>query len=117
MDKKEFNWEEIKSTEEELEWYKKKYGPRIEKRGMHNVKNLFRKPNLNEWLVFFCIVMCLTLTVAYKMDMRACNEQVNDILDNPHKYSQIINWSNNNEIQGNSEFIPFPLQVIQGLLT
>ena len=99
---------------EDLNWYKDKYGPRITTRGLHNWKNLFRKPTLNEWVAFICIVLVLFTTFAYKIDMNNCQAQIEDILTHPYKYLQL---TYNEETQGNPVSIPFPLQIVQGLLS
>ena len=107
---------------DDLIWYKKKYGLRIKERGIKNVKNLIRRPTLNEWVIFICILMCLTLTFLYKVQIKNCQEQVDDIFTYPYKYSQYFNtyqqFQNEfNKSKGNTEFIPLPLQSIQGLLS
>jgi hypothetical protein len=59
----------------ENDWYKKKYGPYVgENRGMHNWKNLFRKPTMNEWVILFMLVMGLFSAYAYKIDITACRD-------------------------------------------
>ena len=105
---------------EDLKWYKNKYGPRIEKRGVHNWKNLFRKPTLNEWIVLFCVLFALTLTFFYNVDIKNCYGLVEDIFERPYNYSEFFNWdyvNSNGEIEGDSMSIPFSLQIFQGVLT
>ncbi len=55
-------------------WYEKKYGPYIEKRGQHNWKNLFRKPNVYEYTIFFMMMMSFFLAFAYYIDINNCQE-------------------------------------------
>jgi hypothetical protein len=56
-----------------LDWYEKKYGPYIEKRGLKdNWKNLFRKPTLLEWTILFMLIMGLFSAWAYQRDIKAC---------------------------------------------
>lgn len=55
-------------------WYEKNYGPYIERRGLSNWKNFFRKPTLLEWTIFFMILMTLFMGWAYKHDIEACQQ-------------------------------------------
>lgn len=57
-----------------VNWFEKKYGPYIEKRGLHNWKNLFRKPTLYEWVILFMTLMALFIFWAYQQDMAECRE-------------------------------------------
>ena len=59
-----------------IEWYKARYGMHIEKRGLHNWRNLFRKPNLYEWLILFMILMSLFISWAYQRDISLCREVI-----------------------------------------
>ena len=40
-----------------VSWYEKKYGSYVEKRGVGNFKNLFKMPTMNEWIIFFMIII------------------------------------------------------------
>jgi len=64
--------------EKQLEWYKKKY-PYIEKRGLSNWKNLFRKPTLEEWTILFMLIMGLFVAWAYMKDIQTCREFLNNL--------------------------------------
>ena len=57
--------------EAKVKWYEKKYGPVIQKRGLNNWKNLFRKPNLYEWLILAMLLMALFMAWAYTHDIEA----------------------------------------------
>jgi len=49
------------------------------KRGLHNWRNLFRKPTLNEWIILFMLILSLFLAWAYKTDIQKCNDFLVDI--------------------------------------
>ncbi len=49
----------------------------FEKRGLHNWRNLFRKPTLQDWLIFFMLVMILFLAWAYQRDITVCKSSIN----------------------------------------
>ena len=63
-------------TQEELEkrvfWYEQKYGPYIEKRGLHNWKNLFKKPSMSDWITLILIIGAILLGIAYSVDHKTC---------------------------------------------
>ena len=59
-------------------YYEKTYGPVIEKRGLHNWKNLFRKPNIYEWTILVMILMSLFIFWAYKEDVSVCQDFLNN---------------------------------------
>lgn len=42
--------------------------------GMHNWRNLFRKPTVEEWITFFMIVMVIVSYFAYKEDIKNLKE-------------------------------------------
>lgn len=60
-----------------LEWYEKRYGSYIEKRGLHNWKNLFRKPTFSEWIILALLLLGLFIAYAYQHDISACREYLN----------------------------------------
>ncbi|GAG84749.1 unnamed protein product [marine sediment metagenome] len=84
-------------SKEELEkkasWYEKKYGPYIEKKGLHNWKNLFRKPTLLEYIILFMLLMGLFMTWAYIEDTAICREIVNNPVVFCSSQSVPINYS------------------------
>jgi len=57
-------------------WYDKKYGPYIEKKGLHNWKNLFRKPTLYECIILIMLLMALFMWWAYNHDIEECKKIV-----------------------------------------
>ena len=44
------------------------------KSGLHNWKNLFRRPTVDEWITLFILIMLVLSTYAYKKDMNELNE-------------------------------------------
>jgi len=72
-----------KLTREELEkrvkWYDKNYGPYYETRGLHNWKNLFRKPTNYEWLILVIIILIIFAGFAYNSDIKTCRETLENI--------------------------------------
>ena len=57
-----------------LKWYEKNYGPYIEKRGLKNWKNLFRKPTMRDLLLLIILAGVLLSAWAYKSDIQTCQE-------------------------------------------
>lgn len=51
------------------------------KRGLHNWRNLFRKPNLLEWTILFMLIMVLFITWAYQRDTALCRELIDNFED------------------------------------
>ncbi len=62
-----------------LDWYTKKYGPYVEKRGLGNWRNLFVIPNNYEWTILFMLVMSLFIAWAYQVDTSACREALDNL--------------------------------------
>jgi hypothetical protein len=54
----------------------------IEKRGLHNWKNLFRKPTLNDWIIFILLMMVMFMAWAYQRDIAVCKQAINFSLGN-----------------------------------
>jgi len=79
-------------------WYEKKYGPYIEKKGLHNWKNLFRKPTLYECVILIMLLMALFMWWAYSHDMEECKKIVGECNAylNPISY---INFTDNYSIE------------------
>lgn len=77
--------EDIDEANKRLEWYNKKYGPYIEKRGLRNWKNLFRKPTGQEWLTLILLILAILMAFAYQRDMSICQSYANN-----HTTSSII---------------------------
>jgi len=79
----------FEEAKERLNWYEKKYGPYIKKRGVHNIKNLFRWPTLQEWIVLIMLILVLFMAWAYNNDTRECrgffnnlDRNINEICEN-----------------------------------
>jgi hypothetical protein len=68
--------EEIGKLQKKVEWFEKKYGPYIESRGLHNYKNLFKKPTSTDWIILFMIAGLLFVSWAYLEDTKVCREYV-----------------------------------------
>ena len=60
--------------QKKVKWYEKRFGPYIEKKGLHNWKNLFRKPTTYEWIILLMMITALFLFWAYRQDLTACQE-------------------------------------------
>jgi hypothetical protein len=94
---------DINQLKKENEWFRKQYGPYIEKRGMNNWKNLFRKPSLYEWTILFMLIMGLFMGWAYQRDIAVCREYINqqesyynltyNLGPNPSLLSNLSNFS------------------------
>ena len=50
----------------------------IGNRGVHNWKNLFKKPTLSDWIILFMLVMVLFIAFAYQRDIQACRDFYED---------------------------------------
>jgi len=70
---------QFKQLEKENIWFRQKYGHYIEKRGLNNWRNLFRKPTLLEWTILFMLIMALFIAWAYQHDIKQCRETLNNI--------------------------------------
>jgi len=66
----------INKLTKENEWYEKKYGPYIEKRGLHNWKNLFAKPNILEWTILVMLLLALFMGWAYQRDFKVYEQNI-----------------------------------------
>ena len=64
--------------ETKLKWYEERYGSSIGNRGVHNWKNLFRKPNLYDWTILFMLIMGLFIAWSYQHDIQACREYIKE---------------------------------------
>ena len=70
--------QELERLKKENKWYNKTYGPYIEKRGLNNWKNLFRRPNLLEWTIFIMLLLSLFMGWAYKHDTELCRSYIQE---------------------------------------
>ena len=81
------NFSVFRLTEDEmskrLDWYSNKYGPYIERRGLNNWKNLFKKPTMLEWVILFMLLMALFIAWAYNHDVQECRK----VLENKNGYA------------------------------
>jgi hypothetical protein len=84
--------------ERKLRYYETKYGDYVEKRGLKNWKNLFRKPNLLEWTILFMLIMGLFLAWAYKQDVGSCQAFIKEVNENPCKFCIINTTAPSNAI-------------------
>lgn len=51
----------------------------IEKRGLRNWKNLFRRPTLSDWITLFLIAMALFMGWAYMHDIQTCHQTLSNL--------------------------------------
>ena len=82
---------EINELKRKLEWYESKY-PYIEKRGLRNWKNLFRTPNISDWIVLVMLIMVLFVAWAYKSDISQCQEYIQ------RDYAFWVNFTNGTNV-------------------
>lgn len=57
----------------------------FEKRGLHNWRNLFRKPTLMEWIVLFLLLMLLFTAWGYSRDISVCREGIKHLQEDACK--------------------------------
>lgn len=75
--------------EARLRAYENRYGAYIKDRGLHNWKNLFKKPRFSDWMILFMLIMVLFVAWSYSHDIKACRDYINQqqamavIPDNP----------------------------------
>jgi len=50
--------------------------------GLHNWKNLFRKPTIDDWITLFIIMMVLFSLYAYKQDTALCRQYIKEQQEN-----------------------------------
>lgn len=46
----------------------------IEKRGLHNVKNLFKKPTLEQWTIFILLLLSIGMALQFKVETQECRD-------------------------------------------
>lgn len=76
---------ETEEYEKRLKWYENRYGPYIEKRGIHNWRNLFRKPTLYEWTILFMMFGFIVIGYLYMVETKECKtclEREQDLFNN-----------------------------------
>jgi len=62
--------------------------------GVHNWKNLFKKPSLNDWITLFMIAMMLVAAYAYQHDVGVCHETLRNLDEDCTQYKFSGNFSN-----------------------
>lgn len=66
----------------ELEWYRKRYTYPGEKRGLHNIKNLWgRWPNLYEWVILIILLLMMFIAYSYNNETAMCRDTLQRIPD------------------------------------
>jgi hypothetical protein len=78
---------EKEELEKRIRWYEKRYGPYLEKRGLHNWKNLFGKPTNNlfgkptnlEWTILVMLLLGLFMGWAYSHDVEECKRVIKNL--------------------------------------
>lgn len=53
--------------------------------GLHNAKNLFRKPTLQDWITLAILVLVLVGAYSYNIETKACRE----MLKNPPEFTTV----------------------------
>jgi len=71
-------FESREQLEAKLRWYEERYGAFIGNRGVHNWRNLFRKPNIYDWTILFMLIMGLFIAWGYQHDIQACREYIKE---------------------------------------
>src|SRR3990167_729778 len=97
----------LEEAEKRLQWYDKKYGPYIDKKGLHNFKNLFRRPTMYEWVILFMLLLTLFLSWAYAEDTKVCREFVSKSIAENTGIQKAIN---------STEYVPINLTLNNQLL-
>jgi len=66
----------ITKLTKENQWYNKTYGPYIERRGLRNWRNLFRRPNILEWTILVMLLIGIFMGWAYERDVTLCRDYI-----------------------------------------
>ena len=98
-----------KEMQKRLVWYEKKYGPYIERRGIHNWNHLFRRPTLLEWTILAMLVMSLFIAWAYQADTKMCRETIENLPDIACSYCQSMTHTSESNYSG----LNFSLNIIK----
>jgi len=83
-----------------LDWYERKYGAYIERKGLHNWRNLFRKPNSYEWTILVMMLMVFFIAFSYQSEVRSCKE----FIANPSAYGYVPRIIENSNSQFTNKF-------------
>lgn len=51
----------------------------FEKRGLHNWRNLFKKPNGYEWTILFMLILGGMIAYSYKVETQLCRDTLNEL--------------------------------------
>ena len=93
--------------EKRLKFYEDKYGPYVEKRGLHNWKNLFRRPSMNEWIILILLICCVAFAFTAQMNASICqgaidywNQAHAPMFGTPVNFSAINNISIIGDLNG-----------------
>lgn len=89
---------EKEELEKRVSWYEKNYGPYIEKTGLSNWKNLFRKPTSRDILLLVIIIFVLLGAVTYKYDIQTCQETLKNLPKDVCEACSQLNSMNNESI-------------------
>lgn len=57
------------------------------KRGLHNWRNLFRKPSFQDWMILFMLIMVLFMAWAYQHDIEACQNIIKQYQEREFKFN------------------------------
>ena len=69
----------LEGYKKKLDWFEKSYGPYIDKRGLKNWKNLFKKPTMRDLLILIILVGILLSAWAYKNDIQTCQDTLENM--------------------------------------
>jgi hypothetical protein len=75
--------------EKRLSWFSKRYGPYIEKRGLSNWRNLFRRPTISEWMILVMLLLVGFMGWAYQEDVSTCRETLTNLDSICIKYCEL----------------------------
>lgn len=74
--------------------------PQFETRGLHNWRNLFRKPNGYEWTIFVMLLLAMLLSYTYNKETAQCRTALQDI---PKTACQICSIQTERAVSSNAE--------------
>jgi len=63
--------------------------------GVHNWKNLFKKPTFNDWMTLIMLILVVVSAYAYNHDMKICKEFIANQTSN---YLSLYGQGNGNEL-------------------
>jgi len=62
-----------------------------DKRGLHNWKNLFKKPTLSDWMVTIMLLFVLIIVLFYKLDVDTCTGTIDMLLERMDECGCLLN--------------------------